>query len=321
MIDIAVLYDTSYLMAERGNIFEGVPEECQDYLNVWHYIPEEVQVEIARHIKNDEDQERNRLARAARALYVKMSALPNFSSDSLRDVSIPEIHERILGPDSDTDKKLIGFADQLLSKNKAQIVYVATRDAGIGAELVFQSTRNGKPVYCDLVRSQFVEKMRELTAPAIKERCEKEEQEVRAAKEQQEAEFHARLLQARTSGNVHSVIDEIMKKQDWRDLSPSEAKYFDEHATKSDLTCLQRVRQMIFDKTLAGQTFTPLEREYLTKSESSPAYANHAAALKKSKAAADDKQLKKVGFWASVVLGLCGAAAAIATIKKKNGDW
>jgi hypothetical protein len=150
-------------MGNGSCVYEDFPENSLSYLTISHSIPREVQLEISRHIKNPDDAKRNEMARSARALYARIISLPSYVEVSLENITIPDIHEQILGPDSDTDKKLLGYAYELLKQNKADLVFLATRDAGISAEVVYQATRSGIHIFCDLLLDRFKFKVAELT--------------------------------------------------------------------------------------------------------------------------------------------------------------
>ena len=171
-IEVAIIYDTSYLMDGNAKMIldfrEIPPEEYIKYhFKILHFVPFEVQMEIAKHINDINDKDKNTAARAARALYARILTSANYCESSLADIPIPDIHEKVLGPDSETDKKIIGLAYKLLEEGKAVAVFIATRDGGIAAEVVYQCTKNGRPVYCDMVWKQFTDKIKEI-GPSVR---------------------------------------------------------------------------------------------------------------------------------------------------------
>jgi len=113
-------------------------------------IPNEVKEELKNHFNNPD---KLAAARTGRANYAKAIALEHSATVSMTDVQFPTLEEPILGPDSDVDKKIIGLALESCKDEEwgeQTIVYILTRDGGIGAEVCAQHKTNRHEIYCNL---------------------------------------------------------------------------------------------------------------------------------------------------------------------------
>ena len=232
---MVLLYDSSFLMADEKNynwcLFNEKAIYRLEYMDIRHCVPVEVQLELSRHIKNIDDPKKNQLARTARARYAALLASPEFMEASLENVAIPIIHESILGPDSDVDKKLIGFAYNLISEKIADVVVILTRDAGIGAEIAYQVKTNNRPVFCPLVKGACSKFIVGLTQPdydadpEAQERKRREEERAREnAKRREEEELKEEQWQAEREQQRAEREQREPKQQDGEAISRANAE-------------------------------------------------------------------------------------------------
>lgn len=172
---VVVIVDTCALMAEGNGNDDGLLASFQDGLSwirsaigaghlpydafeqsiggkLWLtiLIPDEVKVELANHFDNPD---KEAAARTGRANYAKAIALEHSATVSMTDVQLPTLEEPMLGPDSKVDKKIIGLALEHCKGEEwgeETIVYILTRDGGIGAEVCAQHKTNRHEIYCNL---------------------------------------------------------------------------------------------------------------------------------------------------------------------------
>jgi hypothetical protein len=113
-------------------------------LTVQHTIALEIKEEIVKHfISSEKEQD----ARKARTLCSRIMSLPNYAEVSLANIKPVEPNEKLLGPDSNTDKKLLGEALRRLNENANNIVFIATHDGGIRCEAAFLRTKKGMNIF------------------------------------------------------------------------------------------------------------------------------------------------------------------------------
>jgi|GEM_PF-4297500 len=213
MTTISVLYDTSYLMAGDGLIMWGSDGDFnlswpfQEYFVLEHIVPEEVKKEIASHFGNPE---KDKSARKARTTCAEILALPNHKEVSLAALEPVEPIERILGPDSPTDKRILAEAWRLSKANPKDFVFIATHDGGIKIEAALWNSKLGMQIFTPSNRDSFVEALVSDASPkyetSIKEAQELREKEQREREQEKEDEERARKEQERIQGRQNAAF-------------------------------------------------------------------------------------------------------------------
>ncbi len=140
---LLVLYDTSYLM-NHGSDQIAPYFPLSDDLQLIRAIPTEVKVELKGHFG---DELKDSAARKGRGFVAKIMTDPGYEEVSLQGVKISNTLESLLGPDSEIDKKLIGFALEFLTKDSDNLAFIATRDGGIETEAAHLMTKKKVSIY------------------------------------------------------------------------------------------------------------------------------------------------------------------------------
>ena len=151
----AIIWDTSVLMIP--DLFEKILTNLlnlnnADGLRGSFILPLQVAQEIKVHLDSNEKAKDAKRARSKIAkLLLPMEGLKRVD---LGPITIPELKEPELGPDSEVDKKIIGLALAILSGEKQYCnesrfsrVLVATLDGGIIAEISTRRTQLGEQIY------------------------------------------------------------------------------------------------------------------------------------------------------------------------------
>lgn len=169
---VTIIFDTCWLMEVPAKPWSFIKSKCvaeiinpnwkppfedeNEFPNVEYYdfefqivLPTEVKQELAKHFFN-KDKELN--ARRGRTFCASLMKLPIYCEESLAELQIPDLNETILGPDSDTDKKIIALA---LRYAQDGIVYVATHDGGIKVELSILLARKQIEIYTPASQAEF----------------------------------------------------------------------------------------------------------------------------------------------------------------------
>lgn len=173
MSRVAVIYDTSYLMALRPLPHESVP-----HLRNWpltHFVPEEVQEELERH-RTGPDERKRHAASGARKIVAQLKGLPlpqhrfeGTRADTGARAAPAQVAQppaSILGADSRTDRLLVAVARRAVESGGFLLAIVATDDGGILNDVVDLRTGTGLPVYAasgprDLLQSEaFLDRVR-----------------------------------------------------------------------------------------------------------------------------------------------------------------
>lgn len=138
---VTVVWDTSALMSNDFEfLFDTLSRNAiANRINVRHILPIEVKLELRKHFDNPEKEQIARHARTALANHLVRAA--SYEEVDLAHVAIPADFDQILGPDSQTDKRILAFALSLL-ENTTVGVAIATKDGGIIYEIE-RRKRNG----------------------------------------------------------------------------------------------------------------------------------------------------------------------------------
>lgn len=163
---IAVIYDTSFII--RHDLFVPSRELCPGF-SLRHYVGRQVKQELSAQL-NDPDMKEH--AVVGRGYLIKIMQDPGyqevtFDVDAARSFNFLE---PLIGPDSDVDKQLIAFAAK--QSENVDLVFIATRDGGIEAELVAQ--RNAfrmTNVYSPSMEADFKTKVGMDLPSSFKVRC------------------------------------------------------------------------------------------------------------------------------------------------------
>ena len=133
---VVLVYDTCFLMdgASRNGLLPNL-----HYPVLYHVLPREVKVELSKHLSGDA-QEKEKSARAARSFVADIIATGRCEQPSLENVEPIEPIEDLLGPDSETDRKLIAYAMQR-SLDPDCSVLLASLDGGIRVEVATRFSR------------------------------------------------------------------------------------------------------------------------------------------------------------------------------------
>lgn len=131
MTHVAVIYDASYLMTERGALHESWPLK---HCNVTSIVSNETVKEIANHLSSRENERRKRASDARR----KILELRRGQDHRLRYVELAKplaghvvpYRRTDLGPDSVTDRLLVGYGTQLAAQGGYDAVVLASNDHG-----------------------------------------------------------------------------------------------------------------------------------------------------------------------------------------------
>ena len=163
---IFVIFETSWLMLVPGKPwsffnyshyeftnreFDRVELPAPLYPDVELILPTEVKEELAKHIA---DKDKEQAAQQGRNFCASLMKLPEYRERSLADLTPPEMSEKVLGPDSDVKKRIIALALRCAEEG---IVYVATHDGGIKAELTLLFAKKHLPIYSATTKKEFSE--------------------------------------------------------------------------------------------------------------------------------------------------------------------
>ncbi|MGA2621107.1 MAG: hypothetical protein ABSF26_26075 [Thermoguttaceae bacterium] len=154
---VAIIYDTSFLMSERYWDIQKYFEEMVERIGNWPpseripralycgvdwttFVPVEVKKEIRGHFENPD---KERWAKAARKRLASLLAA-GCKEIELSKEAEPVSYDDLLGADSDTDKRIVGFAQKLSYRTvKFGIVFVASDDGGILCDVAKMNRAKG----------------------------------------------------------------------------------------------------------------------------------------------------------------------------------
>ncbi len=150
MPKLLTLYDTSFIMnVDTPETFDLPPTFSEE-----HVIPLEVKKELKKHLDSPD---KNLAARKGRTLSAKIMGRSDYREVSLAEVPIPELVEVLLGPDSDVDKRLLGFALQFLEADPSNAVFLTTHDGGIQAEVSVLQSQRAKHLFSPATKEKLIQ--------------------------------------------------------------------------------------------------------------------------------------------------------------------
>jgi hypothetical protein len=88
-------------------------------------------------------------------------ASPNYVEMSLKGIPKYECIENLIGPDSEVDKKLLALAVYYAEANPTDMVFVATHDGGIQAEISLLQTQRQLLIFSPASIDQLMRKLGE----------------------------------------------------------------------------------------------------------------------------------------------------------------
>src|SRR5262249_1625340 len=131
MTQIAVLYDASYLMAKQAQPLHD--HRLLKGYRITNIVADDTLREIRGHLAGNDRQKKER-ATWARGAIIRPEQAQNdrvrYREDSLAGI-VPYDCQHIIGPDSNTDKRLITKAQFLVESGEFDAVVLASRDGGI----------------------------------------------------------------------------------------------------------------------------------------------------------------------------------------------
>lgn len=164
-VKVYIVYDTSFLM-DDVTIYNGQPDQFHP-LHLASYpseafikmpvLPTAVKQEIAAYL-NSSDPATVECARRARVSYANLLKYPRFQEVDLNGIAVPPMQETVLGPDTDTGKRIIGLIAKYVAEDPQCLVYVATKDGGVIAEIEARRRANqNERVFSPVSRPEFIE--------------------------------------------------------------------------------------------------------------------------------------------------------------------
>lgn len=157
VINLFVIYETSYLMAPKAQLV--APPSSYLFcslIQTLHIIPLEVKQEIFSVMTESELENERQLARGARRLCAQIIAQKLYREVTLKDLDLLPMRDKLLGPETETGKRIIGLAQRLVSEEQDSLVYVATNDDGLAVEIAYLCTHENQDIFSETVYSAFV---------------------------------------------------------------------------------------------------------------------------------------------------------------------
>jgi hypothetical protein len=150
-----VLYDTCYLMSNKKqdnpvtvqekNVGDRSISNIQaPRIAVTHVLPEEVKMEIHQHLKSDE---KGTAASRARLVCAEIIAELDYMDVKASEAPSYTPLDKLLGPDSPTDKALLAWALQTAEEPNTA-VFFATLDGGLATEICRMHRERKTRVFC-----------------------------------------------------------------------------------------------------------------------------------------------------------------------------